>query len=455
MGLWLLFLSTSNPVDVLPFDLPDPGQLQAAHSNLMRMSAALLLDYHRHCPALEDEHERGLGLLLDGDEEDVEAAAASGGGGEGQGAKAAEADEAQVQAAEAAETEAAARRKLLGLIEEKGAEEAPAAFKEKEKGPEGASEPAVWRSFVVGSSGRSRGASGLAVSGNNMAHVVELLREQALPLPPAGGLPQVDPAEEAAYMREVVLPADPLNPSVTREPAALYEKDRATRKWVKVDFGEGEGEGEEVDERTMMMRHQQAQLQAALRVEAEAEAAAAAATSSSSASAGGGSESNDKQGEEEGQGAMPPSPSSPPPQMNDRSAFIRIDEGFDEDVGKLQKMMKNSFPAFSAWPQIFGGVATEPAEGEVGGKQEEGEGGEQVQEQQEEQGATDAGEEDEEPLMLGGAGFTAPQFTPYFPPTSPSERRAAPPTKRQSWGSRGGKGGDGGGGEGGGRRRKK
>ena len=48
MGLWLLFLTTSNPVEVLPFDLTDAAQLRVAHTTLLRMAAALLLDYRRH-----------------------------------------------------------------------------------------------------------------------------------------------------------------------------------------------------------------------------------------------------------------------------------------------------------------------------------------------------------------------------------------------------------------------
>ena len=132
--------------------------------------------------------------------------------------------------------------------------------------------------------------------------------------------------------------------------------------------------------------------------------------------------------------------------MDDRGAFVRIDEGMDEDVGKLRKMMQGSFPAFSAWPQIFGGVAS-PAESDEQAH---------AQEKAAAEGGAEGEEEDEGPLMLGGAGFTAPKFTP-FPPANPSARRAAPPTKRQSWTSRGGSGGGEGGaaGAGGGRRKKK
>lgn len=271
---------------------------------------------------------------------------------------------------------------------------------------------------------------------NDRAHVVELLREQVLPLPPAGGPPQLDPAEEEEYMREVVLPADPANPTATRRDADVYQKDRATRKWKLVDFGgleEGGPDGKVVDERTMLMRHQQAQLQKQLSEAVQEEAAPAA---------------------KEEQPQQPQEPSSAPeetgidgipPSMDDGSAFLRIPESLDEDVGKLEKMLKGSFPAFSAWPQIFGGVAKEPAEAEAAEAVTDGE----------EAGEGEKGEEEEEPLMLGGAGFTSPKFSPFPLPNANGARpRQPPPTKRQSWGQRGGKGGDGEGG-GGGRRRKK
>lgn len=265
---------------------------------------------------------------------------------------------------------------------------------------------------------------------------MELLREQVLPLPPAGGPPRLDPAEEEEYMREVVLPADPANPTATRRDADVYQKDRATRKWKLVDFGgleEGGPDGKVVDERTMLVRHQQAQLQKQLSEAMQEEEGTTEKAAASAAAV-------QEQGQEAGiSGSIPPS-------MDDGTTFLRIPEGLDEDVGKLERMLKGSFPAFSAWPQIFGGVAKEPAEARV-------EDGEAVDGGEGEEGA-----EEEEPLMLGGAGFTSPKFSPFpLPNAKDSARRQLPPTKRQSWSSRGGNGGngEGGGGGGGGKRRKK
>lgn len=422
MGLWLLFLTTSNPVDVLPFDLQDPAQLQTAHSNLLRMSAALLLDYQRHRPLLDDdEHEL---FLMEGDEREAVAPAEA----------ANQEQEDQDPEAAAAETEAEARRRLLGLMDKPAAKQEPKTQ---------SADPVVFRGFAGGNNpamGRTRGNSGFSIPGNSMAHVVELLREHIVPLPEAGGAQAQggrSEAEEEAYMREVVLPADPANPSATRRDPVVFQKDETTRKWVRVGFG-GEEAGEEeagegvVDERAMLMRHQQAQLQRQLDEAMKAETTAAAASPAAQAEGEG-----NKDAASQPQAQSPPSPSDSGDSPG--GVFIRFGEDMDEDVGKLRKMLNENFPAFSAWPQILGGVVAPEEKGEEENKEaEEGEG-------------------DDEPLMLGGAGFTAPKFTP-FPHSKPSTRPAVPPVKRQSWGSRGGKGGEGGGAAGsgnGGRRKKK
>lgn len=114
MGLWILYLTTTCPVEVLRLNIQDEHQIEVAQTNLLRMSAAALHDFQKY---------QSVSYTLDGwNSVGVDTPAMMGG------------DESLLLSPKAYET-----------------------------------------------GGRNRASMGIA--GNNMHHIIELLRHQALPLP--------------------------------------------------------------------------------------------------------------------------------------------------------------------------------------------------------------------------------------------------------------------------------
>ena len=451
MGLWLLFLTTSNPVEVLPFALADARQLEVAHANLLRMAVEALLDYKKYRTPMD---------LL-----------------------------AVPEAATAAEN-------LLSRTAEGVVEEGPSGFD-----PEVAIQ--AWKRYEMG--GKTRGPS-MGVAGNNMQHVIELLRAVAVPLPPVR---PVDPrtnmtaekqAEEALYMKEVVLP-DPAYTSKRADPD-MFERDRSTNQWRRIPVYDEDGdevgsvsaaraavtnarqEQQEAEAMRIIMGGRSNPLaesggdrdvakleQAMLRQELVAslaayieeplpEPAAVEPVGVSFAHESGPDDLADLATAEAGaQARLAAAAVRQAKQEAEMAAHTRSDhggelggdmdnmvkaDGLDEDVGKLRKMLNNAWPAF--FQQMNTGDEAAVAAAAVAAVQQQDEA------QHDEQ---DGEQEQEEPAEFDA--FSGPSFMP-FPLEDGASRSAPPQTSRQSWASkinyRNGEGKGPPGGTGGGRRKK-
>jgi len=237
MGLWLLFLTVANPVEVLPLPVAEGwrkgGREEEMHANVMRVAVAALRDYAKFWR----RREGGEGVSSSSVSWERE--------GEG--------DEKRTRTFWFSEEE---EGRTEGRMEEGRMKTIDGL-----SGTRGGGEK-EWKLPQYG--GRSRGP-GCGVAGNNMQHVLEVLRDAIIPF---SFLPSSDPrskeecrAEEDVYMREVVL----LERSRRADPA-MFERDRNTGQWNEVSL---EDEGEDGEENlgnekvTTMMKMAAANLAAA------------------------------------------------------------------------------------------------------------------------------------------------------------------------------------------------